>query len=74
MPRLEAIFTAVQKLHHSKVLCAQFKKKKSVSALIAHLEPFTSAFLNAPAPATVLIDRTVASDTDHLTFFSRVPF
>ena len=73
MPRLEAIFTAVQKLHHSKVLCAQFKKK-SVSALIAHLEPFTSAFLNAPAPATVLIDRTVASNTDHLTFFSRVPF
>ena len=64
MPRLEAIFTAVQKLHHSKVLCAQFKKKKSVSALIAHLEPFTSAFLNAPAPATVLIDRTVASNTD----------
>ena len=73
MPRLEAIFTAVQKLHHSKVLCAQLKKK-SVSALIAHLEPFTSAFLNAPAPATVLIGRTVASNTDHLTFFSRVPF
>ena len=73
MPRLEAIFTAVQKLHHSKVLCAQLKKK-SVSALIAHLEPFTSVFLNAPAPATVLIDRTVASNTDHLTFFSRVPF
>ena len=46
-------------------------KKKSVSALIAHLEPFTSAFLNAPAPATVLIDRTVASNTDHLTFFSK---
>lgn len=50
-------------------MCAIFKK--SVSALIAHLEPFTRAFFNAPAPAAVLIDRTVASNTDHLTFFPK---